>query len=1261
MYTTALKISDILKTEYPDFCEFCEASGKVFVSELSNADFAEFRAISGNTRAYIETIRELIDKAIDSSFDADFPIDDPLYKVWGVDPADYESMSFDDLELSVRSFNCLRKASCSTISDILKKSVTELRSIRNLGSKSCYEIIENVNTYIAASRIIPTTGSFWNTPLDRKLNETIREEIEKVLMEEEVSLDGLSKEQICLLEKLKNAVDTVGSELCLEAYLDPRYLSVFCGALKDFASPILSSYYAVEAVREKLYALPPMIKERKAIPFIRAYKSKTGVNMTPVLSNCKETTQISQIEIDPAYLKQLNGFVSWLDFDLSKVIGDLTEYEDETDEKIDENDKKYKRAKEILELRANGRTLQEIADRYGITRQWVQQIEKKAYRRFWNRYDHSKYDLIMLTYALRDGDTVLYFDELKEVLGEFAIRLWNAIIFIPNHSNYHYSKERNAIIVDKCEENDRIAESDSLVEKAHPYLYRKLLSFAESKQAPCTISEIMAGISYAASEKVVVETLQSVSWAEELYEGRYLFSVASPSIKGQRMERSNEQESAVLKPLVVQDNWIRYDSTNASDFVETIPAYVSIGETNFEEKNWARILVAIVEHELSRHNPLINDLSSNALFPSGRIAFFRKYRVERMNYSKLSNGYWINLNHAIPVLLQHIYEFCLHCGYSKDKILLFGEKKATSDKPKKSNERTILDAVLIVLREAKAPMTIKQIHQAILDQQLYHFNTSNSIGLVYVAVHQHCLPADSIINHEKVTIVGTIDKGHKKYQLLSADDDSVKALPKNASEETEKTSEPTDDQKDRFVSVLLQRYRNGMMFDSIDFDIFRETYEMLFDEQLPFTDPELEQRLRFCGVFYQERLFPADGIIDPETGQKLFAYIDNSFASGKTVLYYKAIYDDLASDFASCYTLADEEMLKAYIKYTAEKGKYCFFEKYMSVDQNVTIDHNKEVADFLLSAGKPMTIEAVVSALSHIPQEQVQSIIYLDDRFLRNAKGEYFHKDIFEASDEELDAIAAIINRYIAENEYAIWTDVWNQINEEMPAFVENNLYLSWLGVRNALAQRFAGRLCFSAAVISLPKDQFDMKDIYQLFAKHHVSFSADDVYHLSKDLDTVIYFEALAEVSVRVSHDLFVSADQIAFDIDAIDQAIGSFMAKDYICIREIDSFLSFPDVGYQWNEYLLESYVLSFSRKFTLVNNGMALHNVAGVIIKRGSPYTEFLDACAAILADSDVELKKDAALNYLADQNVITQRRYKNIELVLQKASQIRARRG
>ena len=60
-----------------------------------------------------------------------------------------EDMPIEELDLSVRSFNCLRRAGKNTIGDILvipKSVLCDGKTIRNLGRKSAEEIIKAVET-----------------------------------------------------------------------------------------------------------------------------------------------------------------------------------------------------------------------------------------------------------------------------------------------------------------------------------------------------------------------------------------------------------------------------------------------------------------------------------------------------------------------------------------------------------------------------------------------------------------------------------------------------------------------------------------------------------------------------------------------------------------------------------------------------------------------------------------------------------------------------------------------------------------------------------------------------------------------------------------------------------------------------------------------------------------------------------------------------------------------------------------------------------
>lgn len=475
------------------------------------------------------------------------------------------------------------------------------------------------------------------------------------------------------------------------------------------------------------------------------------------------------------------------------------------------------------------------------------------------------------------------------------------------------------------------------------------------------------------------------------------------------------------------------------------------------------------------------------------------------------------------------------------------------------------------------------------------------------------------------------------------------------------TIEPSDFDKEAFTRVLMSRYQSGMQFDSIDLENFRDTYEDMHDEKLTFSDEELEVRLKYCGILYKDRLFPAEGIIDNGTKERLFAYIENKFAVGNKVLYYKAIFSDLADAFAYCFSLTDEQMLKAYIEHTAEKGKYYFHSNFMSTEKNVKIDHSAEIEDFMLAAGKPLSYEEVYEGLSHISKDIIYREIRVGSKFLMNEKEHYYHIDIFEFSGTDGDKIAEILNKEINENGYAIWSNVFNSVKEQMPIFIENNLYLSPLGIRNALSRFMAERFDFDGEVISAYGAHLGMADVFRLYAKHNAPFSDTDLYNFSKATDTTIYFWALAEESVRVSKTLFVAKDQIEFDIEATDKALETYLSSGYILVRDVDSFLVFPNVGYEWNEFLLESYLLHYSKKFCLVNNGISLNNVAGAVAKKDGKFTQFVDICAQALADSGIDLKKTVALNYLADINLITRRSYKELDVAMTKARQIRNRKG
>ncbi len=56
-------------------------------------------------------------------------------------------MNIEDMDLSVRSYNCLKRANIHTIEDLIKKTEDDMLKVRNLGRKSLDEVILKLESY----------------------------------------------------------------------------------------------------------------------------------------------------------------------------------------------------------------------------------------------------------------------------------------------------------------------------------------------------------------------------------------------------------------------------------------------------------------------------------------------------------------------------------------------------------------------------------------------------------------------------------------------------------------------------------------------------------------------------------------------------------------------------------------------------------------------------------------------------------------------------------------------------------------------------------------------------------------------------------------------------------------------------------------------------------------------------------------------------------------------------------------------------------
>ena len=70
-------------------------------------------------------------------------------------------MTIEELDLSVRSFNCLKRANINTVRDLISRTPEEMMKVRNMGKKSLDEVQNKLAMMglSLATEETPTTNS----------------------------------------------------------------------------------------------------------------------------------------------------------------------------------------------------------------------------------------------------------------------------------------------------------------------------------------------------------------------------------------------------------------------------------------------------------------------------------------------------------------------------------------------------------------------------------------------------------------------------------------------------------------------------------------------------------------------------------------------------------------------------------------------------------------------------------------------------------------------------------------------------------------------------------------------------------------------------------------------------------------------------------------------------------------------------------------------------------------------------------------------
>lgn len=464
----------------------------------------------------------------------------------------------------------------------------------------------------------------------------------------------------------------------------------------------------------------------------------------------------------------------------------------------------------------------------------------------------------------------------------------------------------------------------------------------------------------------------------------------------------------------------------------------------------------------------------------------------------------------------------------------------------------------------------------------------------------------------------------------------------------------------RYKELLDKYFQKGFrMESSLDMKKLRRFYQEQYGAELSDEDDLVCQGISSVTILHDGKAYLPDSMLSQEKKEKLLQYIEDRFSSGCDAIYYGALFTEFEEAFQGerIYT---PEMLKTYLSYI-NKGNYVLQRSYLAKDYTVQMNPEDDIREYLKEAAGPVEVERLAAELSYIPEQKIKFALSTNNDFIWNATGEYFYEDCVHFSNSELEWISQFILDGIEERDFVTGNELVEAVEAHFPDIKEMYQWITPVGMRNVIGYKLNDRFSFNGNIISKYGEDLSMAEVYAKYCRKHSRFTLDELNVLKQELGSTIYFDEIYANSLRISQNEFVSQDMAQFDVEATDEAIGRICTGQYMSLQEIRDFGTFPYAGYPWNEYLLEHFVANYSQKFMLLHIGYSANVCAGAIVKQVSSFKNFNDLLVDILANSNIGLDEDSALEYLRQQGYIARRRYSDIGRIVTEAKVVRSKKG
>ncbi|KEZ86427.1 hypothetical protein [Lacrimispora celerecrescens] len=460
------------------------------------------------------------------------------------------------------------------------------------------------------------------------------------------------------------------------------------------------------------------------------------------------------------------------------------------------------------------------------------------------------------------------------------------------------------------------------------------------------------------------------------------------------------------------------------------------------------------------------------------------------------------------------------------------------------------------------------------------------------------------------------------------------------------------DEDEKYFVILKENYDNGFRIKSaIDKGRFKMFYKERFNEELLLSDERLIQTLIKVGMVREERIYAKQGDDQSELLNRIYDEVISIFEIGASCVYEDSIYDRYAIQLADKLQMYNAEELGNLLLEMSE-GKLRRKRSFLCLT-NGKSDLKNDVLNVIKKSSIPLNYESVKKTMWYIPLDKIKQVMVNIKSIAYVAPETYFYAPNLPVSKEELMGIKQIIHKELETKTYMTDVELRITIEERCPSVAINTENFTTYGFRNCLAYILRDTFAFNGPIISTPEKQLGMTEVFAEYCKSREQVSVEELKNFAADMDTVIYWDSVRSVTVRISEEIFIRNDKIKFDIEAVDNILDKISDRDYIPLKDTGLFMHFPTLPIPWNGYVLESYLYKYSKMFKLLHASFSASGCFGALVRKNCAIDDYRTLIIDVLAHSNQWSNKDSALEVLVREGYQQRRAYADIERVILEA--------